>query len=234
VPTVAAGELRVEGRVGVGLTEWELWLPRAGDEPAQVVVSDEAGLRPSTSPGGAPIPPLPVGLGVVALGVTGPEASIRMDGEQFTLYLAEEGLTDVSIARSEAGEVGAPVREVYRRYLKVITTSGDRGGAAVATTPLGLALEIVPAKDPLRARPGRDLTWTVWLNGAPLADRDVHLVWLEGVAERRVDGRTDVRGRVRLPVPDAEWWVVRLVHMARADRADADWQSWWGALTVAR
>jgi len=165
---------------------------------------------------------------------------IQLAAAPFDAYLLDEGLTAARSARSRAGEV--PGRERYRRCPKAWIAGT---GAARATAPIGLPLEIVPLAVPgfgpmlpIRVvRDGRPLagalvkTWRSPL-GAGVAPSDAAIRDSVGVSWK---GRTDVRGTVTVPVPESGEWLISVVDMVPCrEKEEADWESTWASLTFAR
>ena len=149
----------------------------------------------------------------------------QMKGPSFDKYLAEEGLEDVIKARAARGESEATGRERYTMYAKAILSTGTPGnGFAMAA---GLPLEFIPEKDPYRLAAGDSLPVRVLLRGQPAAGLQV--VSAEG-GKPQVVGRTDVLGRVAIPVSRGKWRL-HTIAMVRVADADIDWESFWTTLT---
>ena len=173
-------------------------------------------------------------------------ATIELPAAQFDDYLREEGLDAPLDARRKLGMGAGPGRERYARCPKTwVAGRRDKGGAARSLRPAGLPLEIVPIADPGGTNP---LDIRVLWRGKPLAGallrawrRPLAPDWAPvAVAARDSVGmalqvRTDARGEARLALAGDGEWLVSTVHMIPcADKAVADWESWWASLTFAR
>lgn len=155
---------------------------------------------------------------------------VSLDGAKFETYLAEEGLEAISAWRARKGQSAAPVKEVFSRYAKTFLDVGGKGGAGFDRV-LGLALELIPEKDPTGLLPGAELPVRLLYRGKPLAGVLVTAL-PHDKPDTRVTARTDAAGRARLRLVQPGEWLVKAVHMipAPAD-AGADWESFWASLT---
>lgn len=144
----------------------------------------------------------------------------ELEAAKFESYLREEGLERIIDERKKRGESAKAGTEVYSRAAKTLVQSG---GGAVRDQPLGLRLELVRTGDAFR----------LLFEGKPLQNALV-------VAIRRGDtanptrARTDAAGMVSFPSMRRGEWLVKTVHMVRADAsANADWESIWASVTFA-
>lgn len=160
-------------------------------------------------------------------------AKLESEGPKFERYLVEEGLERISTLRAERGQTAASAREIYSRCAKSLITVGDAGGAGHDRV-LGLALELVPEKNPLALKRGEELPVRLLYEGKPLAGALVVAV-PHDLPEAKVSARTDAEGRVRLRLDRGGDWLVKAVHMIPAPReTGADWESLWASLTFSR
>ncbi len=158
-------------------------------------------------------------------------AVIEMTGEKFHKYLEHEGLNNVIRLREAAGEAKQPARERYRRYLKTLLL-GDGVGGDIWSQRLGHKLEILPLADPSAVKPGKSLAARILFQSRPLAGAQVAAFGRRGKQITIVTARTDKKGRVKLKIDHSGEWIVRLVHMRRcSEPKEADWESFWAALT---
>jgi uncharacterized GH25 family protein len=186
---------------------------------------------PVTAVGTLPITFTHAGTTLIALD-THP-TTIELPPEKFNDYLKQEGLEHVMRLRNQAGTAGAPGRERYRRSIKSLILVGSAPDATFARRT-GQRLEIVPLTDPYRLRPGGPISLEVHFEGRPLANALVKF-W-----NRRANGlivleqRTDAQGRANFLADRPGIWMASVVHMIPApDKAEADWDSFWGNLTFA-
>lgn len=158
---------------------------------------------------------------------------IKLEAKKFNDYLKDEGLDDVLAARKTLGEADKPGRERYSRFIKLVVGKGTKGDATV-TTPLGQKLELVPLANPTTLKVDDQLPVRVLLDGKPLAGVQVmrHHRVKDKVTTKTE--RTNAKGDVSFALDKAGPYLVRLVHMRRVEKdADADWESFWAALTFA-
>jgi hypothetical protein len=165
--------------------------------------------------------------GTAAVVLEGQPSHIVLTPEQFKDYLLHEGLAHIHAERERTGEAGKPGREDYSRHSKALIRSA--AGDGVATRPLGMALELVPASDPYDLAPGASVTFKALFQGRPLADLELRAYTVGGDV-LRVRTAADGTATVRLDRPGP--WCVAFIHMERcAGCAEADWRSYFGTLT---
>jgi uncharacterized GH25 family protein len=165
--------------------------------------------------------------GTSAIVLEGKPSHIVLTPEQFKDYLLHEGLAHIHAEREKSGEAGKPARENYSRHSKALIRVG--AGASVATRPLGLALELVPAADPYDLVPGQPLPVKAVFHGRPLAGLELR-AYTVGSDVQRV--RTGDDGTATVQLDRAGVWCIAFIHMERcAGCADADWRSFFGTLT---
>ncbi len=159
-------------------------------------------------------------------------ARIEMEAEKFHKYLEHEGLTGVIQLRKDSGEADKPASERYRRYLKSLLLADGVGGDTWKQQ-LGHRLEIVPLADPSVVKPGGILPVQVLFESKPLADVQVAAMGRRGRKKVTIHrARTDASGRVELNIDHAGEWIVRLVYLRRCvEPEEADWESFWAAMT---
>lgn len=158
-------------------------------------------------------------------------STITLSPDKFLSYLNDDGLEFVAAARKAAKQDTMPGRERYLRCVKTLIRVGEKSDATFATRT-GQRLEIVPQSDPLAARPGDRLAFTVIFDGKPLAGALVRAWHYREKNLLVVKGRTTTDGTIAFELPYAGPWMISLVHMIPLkDVPDYDWQSYWGNLT---
>jgi len=156
---------------------------------------------------------------------------ITLDADKFNSYLAEEGLQTVLEQRRKDKEDKLPGRERYSRCLKCLLQV-DNVRDDTTTNPLGQKLEIVPQAHPGMVAKGKTLAVKVLFDGTALPEVAVTAYRREGEKVHKQALRTDKDGVAKVQLDAGGVWLVRLVHMVRcADRKEADWESYWSALT---
>lgn len=159
---------------------------------------------------------------------------IELESTKFGAYLLDERLIDILAERQRQGEEDKPGRERYSRHLKALVQVGDKLDPLV-TQPVGQELEIVPLIAPHSLRAGQELPIKVLFRGQPLSGRAVSIAqkWRGRVAE--VFQRTSDAGIAKFAVEPRGQWLVRLIHMHRAQGPDTaagiDWRSYWASLS---
>lgn len=151
------------------------------------------------------------GLHVVALETN--FAASNLPAIRFNDYLKAEGLTPAIDWRERTGAGDQPGREIYSRCAKAMVEVGEPGPAPEpqATAPTGLALEIVPERDPYRLALPAALPVQVLYHGEPLAGALVKLTDLDA-DEKPVDTRrTDASGRAAFTIPRRGSWLLNVI-----------------------
>jgi uncharacterized GH25 family protein len=169
--------------------------------------------------------------GVWAVGYRSRPGPVQLAAGAFDAYLREEGLERIIDARAARGESRLPGRERFSRSVKALVRVGT-GDTTGFDRVLGLTLELVPEADPMRA--GTQVPMRLLHRGRPLAAALVvgyrKLATTTGAVAEAFRARSDRDGRVTVPV-EAGTWLLKAVHMERAEGGDADWESVWTALT---
>jgi len=171
------------------------------------------------------------GQGTFVLAMQRDWAVIEMKAKKFHEYLEHEGLQRVIQLRKAAGEADKPAKERYRRYLKSVLR-GDGVASSTWRRRLGHKLEILPLEDPSGVTPGDSLPVRVLFQSKPLVGAQVSVFGRQGKKVTVHAARTDARGRVSLKIDHPGEWVVRLVYLRRCpEKKEADWESFWSAMT---
>jgi len=169
--------------------------------------------------------------GIAAFWVKLPPKAIELKPEQVEEYLEE--IDAPASVRKQWAEAKEPKRwrELYTKHTKTFVRVGEP--PAVDHTwaePVGIALEIVPGKDPTAMKEGEELAVQVLKSGAPFADFAVNAV---AAGETKGETRkTDAAGRVSFRLNKAGRWLLRGTDLRKSTRADADWESDFTTLTL--
>jgi uncharacterized GH25 family protein len=168
------------------------------------------------------------------IGLERERKTIRIEADKFNEYLAEEGLDKVLEQRRLAKEDRKPGRERYSRYLKCLVQAGDTRDEAWKKQ-FGHRLEIVPQVDPSTLKTGDSFKVRVLFEGKPLANVPLFALNRKDSEKARSQKLvTAADGTAEVKLSRAGMWLVRLVHMRRCpDTDEADWESFWSALTFA-
>ncbi len=121
-------------------------------------------------------------------------------------------------------------REVYTKHAKTFVKVGEAAADRSWERPVGMALEIVPEKDPTTLRAGDDFPVRVMKNGSPLADFSLGLV-SEGnsISEFR---KTDAAGRVTFRLKSSGKWLLRGTELRQSRKPGLEWESDFTTLTI--
>ena len=170
--------------------------------------------------------------GTYVIGVSTKPSEIDLSGEDFNLYLAEDGIPDVLEARRRAGELGKAVRERYHKHVKAFVQVGDARSDLYAT-PMGYPAEIMPLENPYSLAKGATLRVRTLVDGKPAANQYV-LYGGTGAADASFEQksvRSDAAGVAQIPLATAGTWYVKFINMARVGRDGVDYESKWATIT---
>lgn len=177
----------------------------------------------------------PKSAGLFVIGYESNTIAIDLEAAKFEHYLEAEGLEHVIAARKVRGESSKKGLELYSRSVKSFVLASDPAKPEVGTAGfdrrIGLALEIVPEKDPHALKVGDEFPVRVYFREEPLAGALVGFMpKTSPAADARL--RTDAEGRVKFKVPAAGVNMVRVCWMVAAPKeSGSDWQSTWSSLT---
>ena len=161
---------------------------------------------------------------------------LSMRADSFLLYLKEDGLDNVILARKQHNDSQKRSREYYQRCVKTLIQVGDKSDSTFATNT-GMPLEIIPAQNPYALKPGQSVSFQILFNQKPLPMALVRY-WNRGSAYQlhQEQQRSDAQGRIRFQLRAGSNMVslVRMIPYTGPDEPDlpqADWISYWGSLT---
>jgi uncharacterized GH25 family protein len=146
-----------------------------------------------------------------------------MNRKQVQHYLDEIDAPTLLTQAWYAGKTAKPWREVYSKHAKTFVRVGRPKADRSWSEPVGLALEIVPEKDPTGLRVGDEFPVRVLKHGAPLVDFSLGIV-REGKTNRAFK-RTDAAGRAVFKVSRAGKWLLRGTDLRSSNKAGTDWES---------
>lgn len=170
------------------------------------------------------------GLGIATCWVALKPRTIELTPRQVQEYLHEIGAADS--VRQQWNKAAQPKRwrEAYTKeaktFLRVDAPRPDNSWAE----PVGLALEIVPEKDPTTFHAGDTLPVRVLKTGKPLPMFPLGIVH-EGKS-RGLIRKTDSQGRVTFRLDRAGRWLLRGTELRSAPQADGDWESTFTTMTI--
>ena len=205
-------------------------------DPKRVVVFSHFGPKTETPVKGVPgLDPAGVATldepGLHLIAYRGTSSSVTLDPQEFEAYLRAEGLERIIEERNRRNERGARGRELFARCVKSLLRTAGSNDDTGFDRVLGFPVELVPDANPYRLEAGDELSVRVLSKGQPLVGALVTAYSYAKPAEP-VQQRSDANGRVTLWLGRAGPWLIKTVHMERANGSEqADWQSWWASLT---
>jgi uncharacterized GH25 family protein len=162
--------------------------------------------------------------GVAVAGVELKPERIEVPAEKTEFYL--RSIYASAALRAVWEEVAEPRRwrENRTSYVKTFARIGvppadDQGWGE----PLGLALEIVPERDPTTLRMGDELPVKVLREGKPLSGFVLSFVTAEATREHVIV--TDAEGRGHTTLDASGAWLVHGVELHRSTASDTEWES---------
>lgn len=154
---------------------------------------------------------------------------IKLEPNKFEDYLREDGIEYIIAEREKLGERQKEGRERYSRFIKSLLQVGGKRDATYKKK-LGMKLEIMPLENPYSKKVGDNLGFQIYFDGKPLVNRVVYADNRDSQTQKMT---TDKNGKISMKIDKNGLWLVRLVNMQRcaADCGEADWESFWGAIT---
>jgi uncharacterized GH25 family protein len=167
--------------------------------------------------------------GTLLLTMQSSNAFIELDAEKFNVYLKEDGLDEVLEHRIKTNTNSNAAKEFYSRYTKLLVQVGDKKDDTFKKV-VGFPIEIIPDRNPYSLQVGDPIKFKILAKGKPLFGVKVK-VW------NRFDNRTTIQnihtekdGTIEARISNPGPWMVSVVQMVPSEKAEADWQSYWGSL----
>ena len=161
--------------------------------------------------------------GVATLSLSLAPQSIEMNRKQVQHYLDEIDAPPLLTQAWFAGKGAKPWREIYSKHAKTFVRVGRPKGDRSWSEPVGMALEIVPEKDPTTLRAGDEFPVRVFKNGTPLIDFSLGIM-REGRTNRAFK-KTDAAGRAVFKLARAGKWLLRGTELRSSNKPGTDWES---------
>lgn len=167
--------------------------------------------------------------GIATFWVKLPPKSIELKPAEVQEYLDE--IDAPAVVRKQWAEMEPKRwRELYTKHPKTFVRVGEPPADGSWAEPVGMALEIVPEKDPTALREGDEFPVRVLKNGAPYPEFSVN-----AVAEGDTKGetrKTDSTGRIVFTLNKAGRWLLRSTDVRKSTKSDADWESDFATLAL--
>jgi len=161
--------------------------------------------------------------GVATLWLSLAPQSIEMNRKQVQHYLDEIDAPPLLTQAWFAGKGAKPWREIYSKHAKTFVRVGRPKGDRSWSEPVGMALEIVPERDPTTLRAGDEFPVSVFKNGTPLIDFSLGIM-REGRSNRPFK-KTDASGRAVFKLGRAGKWLLRGTELRSSNKPGIDWES---------
>lgn len=161
--------------------------------------------------------------GIATLWLSLASKAIELTPKQARHYLDEIHAPELLWQAWYAGKKSKQWREIYTKHAKTFVRVGRPRSDGSWAEPVGIALEVVPEKDPTTLRAGDDFPVRVLRNGSPLADFALGIV-REGNTNRAFKN-TDATGRVVFKVVRAGKWLLRGTELRASTKPATDWES---------
>lgn len=153
---------------------------------------------------------------------------------RFNDYLRAEGLTPALAERERTRRTDRDGAERYARHAKALVRVGAPGAGVIGsqvTRPLGMALEIVPERDPYALPHADRLPVRVLYQGRVLAGALLKLTRLEHDEAPVETHRTDAMGRAVFTVPAQGSWLLNVIWTRPLpDGSDVDFETDFASL----
>jgi len=151
----------------------------------------------------------------------------ELDRETFSRYIEEEGLEYIQDTIAELPD-DAPIPEFFVRCAKASLTSSTQD-SELYRYAFGYPLEIIPAVDPGKLKPGERLRVQVFFRNAPAAG-----LLLQAQAKSNPENilkiRTDQEGFAEIIIADAGVWLLKVVKIQSIiGSPQATLQSFWAS-----
>ena len=159
---------------------------------------------------------------------------VRLKGEDFEDYLAEEGLSELRELREERGASDTAAVERYQKWAKTFVDVGEQEKPDDASwlEPAGHPLEIVPLAHPNRVPPGGELRLRVLFRGEPAAGVPISGARAGG-PPREISSSTDENGEAVVTLGAPGRWYVKAIHLIESvEDPEVEWDSYWCTLTL--
>jgi uncharacterized GH25 family protein len=171
------------------------------------------------------------GAGTYVIGVSTKPNMIELSGDDFNLYLQEDGIPDTYEARKAAGELGKAVKERYHKHVKSFVQVGTARSDHYAT-PMGYPAELMPLVNPYTLQKGASLQVRTLVDGKPATNQYVlyggEIVGKGTMGQKST--RSNAQGIATIPLTEAAVYYVKFINMSKAT-GGADYESKWATIT---
>jgi uncharacterized GH25 family protein len=172
------------------------------------------------------------GAGTYVVGVSTRPNVISLSGDDFNLYLQEDGIPDILEARRKAGELQKPAIERYSKHVKTLIQIG-RDPSNHYNTVMGYPAEIVPLENPYTLKAGATLRVRTLVDGKAAANQYVLFGGTTdgNAAIAQKSTRSGADGIASIPLTQAGVWYVKFINMMPIKVDSLTHESKWATLS---
>jgi uncharacterized GH25 family protein len=121
-------------------------------------------------------------------------------------------------------------RELYTKHAKTFMQVGEALADRSWADPVGMALEIVPEKNPTTLRAGDDFPVRVLRGGSPLPNFSLGIIREKNSSSEFQ--KTDAQGRVTFRLARRGKWLLRGTELRASTKPETEWESDFTTLTI--
>lgn len=172
------------------------------------------------------------GAGTYVVGFSTKASVIDLTGDEFNLYLKEDGIPDMLEARTKAGDLQKPAMERYSKHVKALIQVGTTRSNHFSTV-MSYPAEIVPVENPYDLQAGGTLRVRTLVDGKPAANQYVLYggqTASNGTIEQK-STRSGADGIASIPLSQAGMWYVKFINMVQVKIDTLTHESKWASLT---
>lgn len=172
------------------------------------------------------------GAGTYVVGFSTRTSVIDLTGDEFNMYLKEDGIPDMLEARNKAGDLQKRAVERYSKHVKTLIQVGNARSNHYSTV-LGYPAEIVPVENPYDLQAGATLRVRTLVDGKPASNQFVLFggqTASNGTIEQK-STRSGADGIASIPLSQAGMWYVKFINMAQVKIDTLTHESKWASLT---
>lgn len=153
--------------------------------------------------------------------------------EVFEKFLREEGIEWVLKAHEKRGLPRLDFTELFKRFAKSLIKVGDGEGQ---DRLMGLPFEWVVLTNPYSIVSRKTVEAQLYFDGKPFPNSTVNVFVRRGKQVDQIKLKTDIEGKIEVPVRKGDLFLLNAVHMIKPDESiaspsEASWMSLWASTT---
>ena len=172
------------------------------------------------------------GPGTYVVGISTKPSVIGLTGDEFNMYLKEDGIPDMLEIRTKAGDLHNHEMERYSKHVKTLVQVGTTRSNHFATV-MGYPAELVPVENPYDLKVGGTLRVKTLVDGKPASNQFVLFGGQtadNGVIEQK-STRSGADGVASIPLSRAGMYYVKFINMVQVKIDTLTHESKWATLT---